>query len=99
MFLQILPSQQEAGEGLSYPHLARVDTSTQHTTFLTSGPMVVRDILAWDQVTSGWGRAGHVTLIGQEIDTVYFMATGAGQPGSLHLYTVAAQGEQMTRAT
>ena len=27
------------------------------------------------------------------------MATGAGQPGSLHLYTVAAQGEQMTRVT
>ena len=91
MFLQILPSQQEAGEGLTYPHLARVDTSTQHTTFLTSGPMVVRDILAWDQVTSGWGRAGHVTtlLISHWSGDRHRLLHGhggwtAGQPAPLH---------------
>ena len=85
MFLQILPSQQ-AGDGLTYPHLARVDTGTQHTTFLTSGPMVVRDILAWDQVTSGhmttvlisnWSGDRHRLLHGHG-------GWAAGQPAPLH---------------
>ena len=72
-----------------------MDTSSQHTIFLTSGPRVVRRILAWDQVTSHCIGPHSVTspLIGQDnTGLVYLLGTAAGRPGSLHLYTVPAEG-------
>ena len=78
LFIQILPSVQEAS-GLSYPHIARVDTSVgEDKVFLTQGQMVVTEILAWDQ----------------ETDLVYFMATEeeGGSIGSRQMYTVPGDG-------
>ena len=73
IFLQILPSLQNDGDSLTWPHLGRVNTSEPETiTWLTRGSFVVTKILAWDS----------------ETDLVYFMGTMEGRPASSHLYTV-----------
>ena len=54
---------------------------------------MVRRILAWDQVTSHWSTLVTSPLIGQDnTGLVYLLGTAAGRPGSLHLYTVPAEG-------
>ena len=81
LFIQILPSVQESG--LSYPHIARVDTSVgEDRTFLTSGKMVVTEILSWDE----------------ETDLVFFMATEeeGGSIGSRQMYSVPGDGTGST---
>ena len=78
IFLQILPSLQNDGDGLTWPHLGRVNTSNPSAVFwLTEGSFVVKEILAWDSDT----------------DLVYFMGTMEGRPASFHLYTVRGSGE------
>ena len=78
IFLQILPSLQNDGDGLTWPHLGRVNTSNPSAVFwLTEGSFVVKEILAWDSDT----------------DLVYFMGTMEGRPASSHLYTVRGSGE------
>jgi dipeptidyl-peptidase-4 len=76
-FLQILPSKQP--DSRHYKHLARVGRDT--TIFLTSGYMVVTEVLAWDSSTS----------------MVYFMGTDMLSPGSRHLYAVQDTGTQDTQ--
>ena len=78
IFLQILPSLQNDGDSLTWPHLGRVNTSEPETiTWLTRGSFVVTKILAWDSDT----------------DLVYFMGTMEGRPASSHLYTVPGRGD------
>ena len=77
VFIQILPSVQE--NGLTYPHIARVNTSVgEETMFLTKGLMVVTEILSWDE----------------ETDLVYFMATEeeGRNIGNRHTYSVPGNG-------
>ena len=77
LFIQILPSVQE--NGLTYPHIAKVDISPGgETVFLTKGHMVVTKILSWDE----------------ETDLVFFMATEeeSGSIGSRQMYSVPGNG-------
>ena len=65
IFLQILPSKQTDGDGLTWPHLGRVNTrEPEAITWLTRGSFVVKEIITWDSDT----------------DLVYFMGTMDGRP-------------------
>ena len=71
VFLQILPSPAQS-DGLTYPHIALINTDDAVTTFITSGLYVVTEII--DVEEDG------------EAMTVWYKGTEAGSPSSSHLY-------------